>query len=81
MREQKYPDKFWEDAKFLAKEAYLKIGQMDNSIKFDSDLSNIDLAVFAGTPSWTGGALANFYEHIIKNNLPAIFFRSRFLLL
>ena len=73
LREQKYPDKFWEDAKFLAKEAYLKIGQMDNSIKFDSDLSSIDLAVFAGTPSWTGGALANFYEHIIKNNLPAIF--------
>lgn len=68
----KLPDKFWEYPDILQKKAYYKIDFIDNSIKFDSDLSYADLAVFAGTPNWGGAENANFYEHIIKNSLPSV---------
>lgn len=51
---------------------YIRACFFDNSIKFDSDLSYVDLAVFAGTPEWQNERCLNFYEHIIKNNIPVI---------
>lgn len=51
-------------------DCYYRIGFSDNSIKFDSNLSCVDYAVFAGTPEILSHRCLNFYEHIIKYNLP-----------
>ena len=51
-------------------DGYFRIGFMDNSIKFDSDLSYVDYAVFAGTPEILSHRVLNFYEHIINHQLP-----------
>lgn len=50
----------------------MRLGFNDNSIKNDSDLSHVDLAVFSGTPEWANSRCINFYDHILKNNLPSI---------
>lgn len=50
--------------------SYLRIGFHDNSIKYDSDLSNASMAFFAGSPETFGHRNYNFFEHIIKNNIP-----------
>lgn len=52
---------------------YVRCGFWDNSIKFDSDMSFADMAVFAGTPEWWDMRCVNFYEHIINNRLPTMF--------
>lgn len=52
--------------------AMYRYGFHDNSIKFNSDLHYVDLAIFAGTPEWTNARCINFYEHIIKNNMPCM---------
>ena len=53
--------------------ALYRYGFNDNSVKFNSDLSFVDYAVFAGSPEWTSSRCDNFYYHIIKNQIPAIF--------
>ncbi len=50
----------------------LNIGFFDNSVKFDTDLSFVDLAVFAGTPENFSPRCTNLYEHIIKNKIPTL---------
>ena len=50
--------------------AFLRIGTADNSIKYSTDCSFIDLAVCAGTPEWLTPRCINFYEHVIRNQIP-----------
>ena len=52
------------------KEALYRIDFYDNSVKFDTDLSYIDYAIFAGSPEWITDRCVNFYQHILVNNLP-----------
>ena len=49
----------------LVRNDYIRMGFLDNSIKFDTDCSFADLAVFAGTPEWWDMRCENFYQHII----------------
>jgi hypothetical protein len=60
------------DSLFNKKESWLRVGFYDNSIKFNSDMSFADLAIFPGTLEWSTERCANFYEHIYKNNLPVL---------
>lgn len=54
-------------------EAIFNLGFRDNSVKYYTDCSFIDLAVFAGTPECFGRRNINFYKHIDKNNIPTIY--------
>ena len=56
----------------LVRNDYIRMGFLDNSIKFDTDCSFADLAVFAGTPEWWDMRCENFYQHIIENGLPTV---------
>lgn len=49
---------------------FIRIGQLDNSVKYYTDCSCINLAVCAGTPEWVNNRCINFYEHIIRYNIP-----------
>ena len=49
---------------------FVRIGQLDNSVKYYTDCFCIDLAVCAGTPEWVNKRCINFYEHIIRHNIP-----------
>ncbi|HIE58633.1 MAG TPA: polysaccharide pyruvyl transferase family protein [Hydrogenothermaceae bacterium] len=53
--------------------SFLRIGFWDNSFKDTSDISNIDLVVFAGSPEWIGGRLDTLYKQILKNNILTIY--------
>ena len=53
-------------------DAYLRLGFHDNSIKFNTDCSFVQMAVIAGSPENTGWRNINFFEHILKNKLPLI---------
>lgn len=54
-------------------EAIFNIGFKDNSLKYNTDCSFIDLAVFAGSPENFGNRNNNFYYHVKKNNIPTIY--------
>lgn len=72
LRNIRLPNNYTEDYNFTKYDALLRIGFNDNSIKFNSDLSFCDLAVFAGTPEWISHRCTNFFEHILKNKLPTL---------
>lgn len=72
LRNIKLPGNFTDNKKLLEQDAYLRIGFHDNSIKFDSELSYADLAIFAGTPEWISPRCVNFFDHILKNHLPTM---------
>lgn len=71
-RNQKLPLD-WESSDKLPLGAKYRFGFNDNSIKFNSDLSYVDYAVFAGTPEWANSRCKNFYAHILKNDIPTLF--------
>ena len=45
----------------------------DNSIHLGMDTDFIDLAVFAGSPSWWGPRSKDFYTICLQNNIPTIY--------
>jgi hypothetical protein len=49
-----------------------KIPSFRNSLGLKDSLSNIDLAIFSGTPEWAGRMLEPFNEFILKNKIPII---------
>ena len=71
-RNEKLPINYDELTDVQKNGALYRYGFHDNSVKFDTDLSYVDLAVFAGTPEWCNDRCINFYEHIINNKLPCI---------
>ena len=68
----KLPINYTSNHELSVADCYYRIGFMDNSIKFDSNLSYVDCAVFAGTPEILSHRVTNFYEHIIKFSLPCL---------
>ena len=66
----------WDTASFKGKaiiEEYLNIGQYDNSWKDGMNYSNIDCALFAGSPEWYGRRLKPMYRLIDIGNIPTFF--------
>ncbi len=53
--------------------SFLDMDFYDNSIRDDSDWSNIDLIVFAGTPEWYGRRSAVLYKKSREYNIPMLF--------
>ncbi|MCZ4064441.1 polysaccharide pyruvyl transferase family protein [Oxalobacter aliiformigenes] len=72
LRNIRLSNNYTDDYNFTRYDAWLRIGFNDNSIKFNSDLSFCDLAIFAGTPEWISHRCTNFFEHILKNKLPTL---------
>lgn len=55
-------------------ESIFKLGMYDNSIKPDSDLSFIDLVVFAGTPEWCNNErVYDLYRMIVRDQIPVMY--------
>ena len=50
-----------------------KLEIFDNSVKPDSDLSYVDLVVFAGTPDWHSGNVDRLHRLILRYKIPAVF--------
>ena len=69
-RNLKFQRGYTQDKDLCLLTSYLRIGFHDNSIKFDSDLSKISMAFFAGSPETFGHRNYNFFEHILKNKIP-----------
>jgi hypothetical protein len=44
-----------------------------NSLGLKGDLSNIDFAIFAGSPEWAGFMLEPFNKFILENKIPSIY--------
>ena len=66
----------WDKSTFKGKgglHELFRIGHYDNSWKDDMNVSNIDLAVFAGSPEWYGKRLKAMYQAIEKGDIPTIF--------
>lgn len=70
LRNFRLKDNYTQQQDIAIADSYFRIGFNDNSIKFDSDLSYVDYAVFAGTPEIISHRVCNFYEHIINYQLP-----------
>jgi hypothetical protein len=49
-----------------------QIPSFRNSLGIKDSLSNIDLAIFAGSPEWIGFAVDVFSEYILENKIPSI---------
>ncbi len=62
----------WKYPELNELEKDMKIGFFDNSVKFDSDLNYVDFAVVAGSPECFNKRCENFFQHIIKNNIPML---------
>lgn len=71
-RNNKLPLNFSSYNDLVKNSAKYHYGFHDNSIKFNTDSSFADLAVFAGSPELFNSRCHNFYQHILKNNLPVL---------
>lgn len=66
----------WDKSTFKGKgglHELFRIGHYDNSWKDDMNISNIDMALFAGSPEWYGKRLKAMYQAIEKGDIPTIF--------
>ncbi|MBN9198645.1 MAG: polysaccharide pyruvyl transferase family protein [Microbacterium ginsengisoli] len=52
--------------------AHLRLGFSSNSVKFDSDLSSVSLALMAGSPEWASDRCWSFYDHVFRHRIPVI---------
>lgn len=52
---------------------YFENGFYDNSFKYDTPSSIVDLAIFAGSPAWYGNNNKQMYEIIRECNAPALY--------
>lgn len=67
----KWDYKYWKGKSFFTE--LFRIGHYDNSWKDDMNISNIDMALFAGSPEWYGKRLKAMYQAIEKGDIPTIF--------
>lgn len=66
----------WDNASFKGKgglHELLRIGHYDNSWKDDMQASNIDLALFAGSPEWYSPRLLSMFQAIDSSKVPTFF--------
>lgn len=54
-------------------DAFLRIDFRDNSFKGNFHRNFVDLAIFAGSPEWTGPRLTEMFHAIASNNIPILF--------
>ncbi len=54
-------------------DSFIRMISWDNSFKDHTNGEFLDLAVFAGTPEWTGSRLTRMYEIIDEFDLPTVF--------
>ena len=67
----KWDKKYWKGKSIISE--IFRIGQYDNSWKDDMNISNIDFALFAGSPEWYGKRLKTMYKVIERGNIPSLF--------
>lgn len=67
----KWDRTYWKGKSYITE--LFRIGHYDNSWKDDMNASNIDIALFAGSPEWYGKRLRTMFEAIESRNIPTVF--------